>query len=185
MLKRVSGFALLFAFSGSVMAHPGHAAGSGLFAGLLHPVAGLDHLLAAVAVGLLASRSGERQQWGLPLLFSGMVAVGFVLASQLGIAPLETAILLSLPVFAVLLMLRPGLSSTLLLLPVGGFALFHGFAHGSEAPLAAGLAYAAGLVGATFALHLGGLLAGRQMNAVMLRISGVLLGGASVVLAVS
>lgn len=185
MLKRVSSIALLFAFSGSAMAHTGHDVGSGLLAGLFHPMAGLDHLLAAVAVGLLASRGSDRQQWSLPLAFTAMVAVGFVLAASLGIAPVEAAILLSLPAFALLLMLKPTFSSTLLLLPVGGFALFHGFAHGSEAPLAAGLAYVAGLMGTTFALHLGGLFAGRQMNALMLRISGALLGGVGLVLAVS
>lgn len=185
MLKRVTGIALLFAFSGSAMAHTGHDVGNGLFAGLFHPVAGLDHLLAAVAVGLLASRSADNRQWLLPVAFSAMVAIGYLLAASLGIAPVEAAILLSLPVFAVLLMQKSKLSVSLLLLPVGGFALFHGFAHGSEAPLAAGFAYVAGLIAATFALHLGGLFAGRQMSALMLRISGALLGGASVVLAVS
>ncbi|MFM2042989.1 MAG: HupE / UreJ protein [Pseudomonadota bacterium] len=41
-------------------AHGGDHGAGGLLAGLIHPLGGLDHLLAMVAVGLLAVRLGSR-----------------------------------------------------------------------------------------------------------------------------
>lgn len=46
----------------SALAHTGHDAhtAGGFAAGFLHPITGIDHLLAMVAVGLLAVRAGAR-----------------------------------------------------------------------------------------------------------------------------
>src|SRR5258707_6971680 len=43
-------------------AHPGHD-GAGLVYGFLHPLGGVDHIIAMVAVGLLAARLGGRALW--------------------------------------------------------------------------------------------------------------------------
>jgi len=49
-------------------AHPGHDH-AGVLAGLAHPVFGLDHLLAMLAVGLWAAQQQGTARWALPLTF--------------------------------------------------------------------------------------------------------------------
>src|SRR5262249_61551230 len=49
-------------------AHPGHD-GAGLIHGFLHPLGGVDHIIAMVAVGLLAARLGGRALWLVPASF--------------------------------------------------------------------------------------------------------------------
>src|ERR1700730_2978472 len=55
-------------------AHPGHD-GASLVHGFLHPLGGVDHIIAMVAVGLLAARLGGRALWlgsaGLALATGG------------------------------------------------------------------------------------------------------------------
>ena len=52
-------------------------------AGVSHPLFGLDHILAMVAVGLWAAMTGGRAVTLVPLSFLGTMAVGFLLAVQL------------------------------------------------------------------------------------------------------
>ena len=63
---------ILTLFSPLAMAHTGGAEAGGWVAGLMHPLLGLDHLLAMFAVGMLGARMGGRALWRLPLLFVGM-----------------------------------------------------------------------------------------------------------------
>mgnify|MGYP002700646097 FL=1 len=56
-------------------AHPGHGT-SGLVSGLSHPLFGLDHLLAMVAVGLCAAKLGGTARWLLPVLFVSIMVLG-------------------------------------------------------------------------------------------------------------
>ena len=44
----------------AAVAHPG--SGTGLSGGLVHPLTGLDHLLAMLAIGLLAAQAGGRER---------------------------------------------------------------------------------------------------------------------------
>src|SRR5262249_35719710 len=65
-------------------AHPGHGIELGLSAGLAHPLSGLDHMLAAVAVGLWATQGDRRTLWALPMAFplamlAGLALGGFTL----------------------------------------------------------------------------------------------------------
>src|SRR5262245_47406910 len=62
----------------TAMAHPGHDTHS-FIAGALHPLTGVDHLLAMLAVGLLAGCSGGRIRWGLPTTFVTAMVVGAAL----------------------------------------------------------------------------------------------------------
>ena len=62
-------------YSGGVLAHPGHDV-SGLSAGLIHPLSGIDHLLAMIAVGLWAAQNRGSKIWILPAAFILMMAVG-------------------------------------------------------------------------------------------------------------
>lgn len=154
-------------------AHPGHDGehGGGLvwdFAGGFgHPLGGWDHLLAMVAVGLWAAKLGGRARWAVPAAFVGALAAGAALgAGGLVVGGVEQAIAASVAVFGLLLVSAARLPLWAGVAVAGGFAVFHGLAHGAEMPAAAsGVAFGAGFVLATALLHLAGLglgaLAGR------------------------
>jgi urease accessory protein len=185
MWKKLGTLAVMLTLSNVAMAHPGHALGNGIGAGLGHPLAGLDHLLAAVAVGLIASRSEAGRRLTLPLMFTLLVGAGFVGAASFTWIPFEGLIIVSLFAFSALLVLRHQPTMFWATGVVSAFALFHGVAHGVEAPAGAGLAYLAGLLASTFLLHLGGLVVGQRMNALVLRLCGLGLGSAGLLLAFS
>src|SRR6218665_2341954 len=63
----------------AALAHTGHGDTSGFLHGFMHPVGGIDHILAMVAVGVFAYVLGGKALWLVPLSFVGMMAVGFLL----------------------------------------------------------------------------------------------------------
>ncbi|HWA20629.1 MAG TPA: HupE/UreJ family protein [Devosia sp.] len=139
-------------------AHVGASETSGFAHGFLHPLSGIDHILAMVAVGMLAANLGGRALWAVPLSFVGMMAVGGALG-VLGIAvPLvEIGIGLSVAVLGAAVALGWKWPVTAGVV-VGFFAIFHGHAHGSEMPVdAAGLVYGTGFMLATAMLHAVGI----------------------------
>lgn len=136
---------------------PGHA--HDLASGFAHPFGGLDHVLAMVAVGLLAAQLGGRALWAVPASFIAMMAAAG-LAGMSGIAvPLtETGIALSIIVLSGAIALRVALPIVAAMALVGFFAIFHGYAHGLETPqTASGLLYGLGFVAATAVLHVMGI----------------------------
>jgi urease accessory protein len=145
----------------AAMAHAGHdhVHGSGLGSGLLHPVTGLDHLLAMLAVGLWAGRLGGRMRWGLPLAFVGAMLAGCGLAmAGLGLPLVEPGIAASVLVLGLALAAAVKVPAGAGLAAVAVFAVFHGHAHGAEiAEGASTLAYMAGFSFTTAALHAAGL----------------------------
>jgi urease accessory protein len=159
---RILATVLLLAISGSAAAHPFHP-GAGFGAGFVHPFAGLDHLLAMVAVGLWAAQFGGRYLWAIPLAFvTAMLAGGALGFAGMTLPLLEPMIAASVLALGLLTVLRVRLHAAGVLL-VAVFAVFHGVAHGTELPATAGaLPYAAGFVIATALLHLLGLAAGLQ-----------------------
>jgi urease accessory protein len=133
-----------------------------LVAGLLHPISGLDHAVAMVAVGLWGAVLGPPALWVLPVAFPMVMAFGGLLA-LLGVpfAGVEIGIAVSGLVLGlmVLLELRPPLGAAALV--VATFALFHGYAHGAELPSEGNaLLYSLAFVVATGLLHLLGILLG-------------------------
>jgi len=159
-------------------AHTGIGHTSGLIHGLAHPIGGLDHVCAMVAVGLWAAQMGGRAVWLVPLTFVTVMALGGVLG--MAAVPLvfaEQGIVLSLLVLGVLIAAAVRLPLAVSAAVVGVFAVFHGYAHGAEMPQnASGLAYAAGFMLATALLHASGigmaLLAGKTGRAEWLRLAG-------------
>jgi urease accessory protein len=135
-------------------AHPGHE-GPGLVAGFLHPLGGVDHIIAMVAVGLLAARLGGRALWLVPASFVGTMAVaGLAGMAGLGLPYVETGIALSVVVLAAVAILGVAMPVAAAMGLVAFFAVFHGYAHGAEMPeTVSGLAYGAGFVAATALLH--------------------------------
>lgn len=146
------------------LAHPG-GVGGGFAGGALHPLAGLDHLLAMLAVGLWAAQLGGRALWGVPLAFLAALAAGAGLAwAGVALPAVEPGILASLVVIGLLVAFAVRMPAALGAGLVAVFALLHGHAHGAEMPTAAAPAlYALGFLAATALLHLGGLAAGRLL----------------------
>jgi urease accessory protein len=155
-------------FAGTASAHTGdHGTLTGFTGGLAHPIGGLDHLFAMVAIGLWAAQQCGRALWAIPVAFVGAMLTGGVLAwSGLALPQVETAIALSVLALGLLVAARLRASLTVGIAIAAGFALFHGYAHGLEMPLAASPAlYAVGFVLATACLHgmgIAGSLLGRR-----------------------
>lgn len=147
----------------AALAHPGHGEAGGLAQGFLHPLGGADHVLAMVAVGLLAALAGGRALWALPLAFLAMMTLGAGLGmAGVALPYAEIGIGLSVVAFGLALALRVAAPLAAPMALVGGFAVFHGLAHGAEMPEdASGLAYGFGFLAATAALHLAGIGLGR------------------------
>ena len=154
--------ALTLARQSQALAHAESGTATGLVSGLLHPVTGLDHLVAMVAVGLWGAQLGRPAIWLLPITFPLVMAFGGVLGlAKVGLPFAEQAVALSAVVLGGLILLRVRPPLWVAALVVAYFAVFHGYTHGTELPNAAdALAYSAGFVVATGFLHLCGILIG-------------------------
>ena len=132
-------------------------------AGLLHPLTGLDHLAAMVALGVWSALA-LRRVWLAPAAFVLMLAVGAVAGMQgLGVPAIEPMIAASLLVLGLLVAVRRSLPLLAALALAGFFAFFHGAAHGQELASEQAWLALAGMVLATAALHGLGILLGRQL----------------------
>jgi urease accessory protein len=143
-------------------AHEQQGVPGGLVSGFLHPLTGLDHLAAMVAVGLWGAQLGAPAIWILPITFPLVMAVGGVFG-VLGVPfPMpEAVIALSALVLGGAVAARLRLPFAIAAVVVGVFAIFHGHAHGAELPKSANpLAYGVGFVVATGLLHLCGITIG-------------------------
>ncbi len=144
-------------------AHNGFATGFG------HPVSGLDHLAAMVAVGLWAAQRGGRLIWALPATFVGVMLLGGALGmAGIGMPLVEPAISASVLILGLLIATAVRLPAPASVVLVGLFALFHGHAHGTELPAGVtGAVYTVGFALATALLHGVGIGAALGLSRVM------------------
>jgi urease accessory protein len=162
-LLRTTVAALLALSPTLALAHPGHGDPLGFSHGFMHPLTGLDHVLAMVAVGIFAASLGGRALFAVPASFVALMAAG----GALGMAGVELPFV-EVGIAASVIVLGSAVASGWKRWPlgaamamVGAFAVFHGFAHGAEMPAnASGLDYAAGFLLATALLHAAGIGAG-------------------------
>lgn len=154
--------ALLILLAASpALAHTGNDLG-GFTSGILHPITGLEHVIAMIAIGLWGSILGNPSQWLLPVTFPLMMAV----AAAAGVAGLplpgfQTGIAVSGIVLGLLVLAEIRLPVAGAMVIVACFAVFHGYAHGAALPSSADpLLFAIGFVIATGALHLTGIAFG-------------------------
>jgi urease accessory protein len=146
--------AALIALSGAALAHSGAGVTSSFTHGFVHPIGGLDHVLAMVAVGLYAALLGGRALWLVPATFIGAMAAGGALGmTALALPHGEIGIALSVIALGLAIALRISLPVLIATALAGLFAILHGHAHGAEMPDASGLTYAAGFMLATALLH--------------------------------
>jgi urease accessory protein len=184
LLSFAAGIALPLLLAPVAQAHIGSHETSGFLHGFQHPLGGLDHILAMLAVGLWAAQLGSTSRWALPLTFiSVMIAGGFIGIAGIAMPWVEQSILVSdfvLGAFILAAIRMPIIISASI---VGAMAIFHGYAHGAEMPKnAAGLEYAAGFVCSTALLHLTGIgavfLINKSHQRQLIRVTGagILLG---------
>jgi urease accessory protein len=149
-----------------LLAHTGVHGAGGFAAGLAHPLLGLDHLLAMVAIGIWAARIGGHARWMVPAAFLATMFLGGLAGfTGLAVPLLEPAIAFTVLLLglAISIALRP--HPALPIAAAAAFALVHGNAHGLELPAAASpAAYTVGFLAATATLHLAGILLGEVLG---------------------
>jgi urease accessory protein len=166
-------------------AHTGHGIG-GAASGFVHPFAGLDHMLAMIAIGAWAAQQAGRARWAVPLAFVTAMAVG-ALAGFAGYAMPSVEPMIAASVVALGLAVAAGIRAPVYagVTIAALFALYHGNAHGTEAANAPLAAYLAGMLLATALLHGAGFATGLAVRATALRWAGaaVAAGGVGLMLA--
>jgi urease accessory protein len=167
-------------------AHTGIGDPNGFAHGFQHPLFGLDHLLAMIAVGLWAAQIGGRALWAVPLTFVAVMAMGGALGiSGVPVPFVEQGIATSILLLGLLIALAVRLPLGFSIPLVALFAICHGHAHGAEMPVnASGFAYAAGFAIATAFLHATGIGLGvliqRTTPVAVLRATGAAIAVAGV-----
>lgn len=139
-------------------AHTGPGAHTGMGGGWLHPLSGLDHLLAMLAIGAWSCQMGGRAIWIVPSAFVGSMILGGLLGfQQVNLPGVELGITLSVVLLGLAIGLERTFSIVIAALAVGIFGLFHGYAHGYEMPVMDNkLTYTLGFVATTVTLHVVG-----------------------------
>ncbi len=161
---KIANRVLLLTLAGSMLptaasAHPDAVAATGWMHGFEHPLGGVDHIVAMIAVGALAARLGGRALIALPVSFLTTMAAGGV-AGALGLdLPLvEAGIIASVFILGFAAFVRIPIPALVAVPLVGACAFLHGLAHGMEMPsTASGIAYGTGFLAATGILHLTGI----------------------------
>ncbi|MEO3997380.1 HupE/UreJ family protein [Mesorhizobium sp. CAU 1732] len=182
MIRKTLALGAVLAIAGAspAFAHLDPVEHGSFAAGFTHPLFGVDHVLAMLAVGLWATMLGGRAIWAVPASFVGVMAIGFLLSTAGVALPfVEPAILASVVALGLLVALALPMPVGIGMAVVGFFALFHGHAHGGEIGDATAIGYAAGFALATAGLHAGGVAAGlgfgsiaRKSGSLLTRIAG-------------
>ena len=175
------------------LAHDGAATPqSPLKQGFLHPLLGIDHLAAMIAVGLLSAVLLRGSIWRLPLAFVAALLLGGIAGfNGFELIGTELWIMGSLLAMGVALILRLSLDLRWTLLAVAFFGFAHGNAHGLELPAAtSATGYAAGFVSASIMCHLSGIALGvlvkrSRWSGELLRVGGAVLVGEGLLLLLS
>ncbi|WP_147180160.1 MULTISPECIES: HupE/UreJ family protein [Alphaproteobacteria] len=159
----------------------------GFGSGFGHPLAGFDHFLAMLAVGLWGAQMGGRAVWSLPATFPLIMCIGGV-AGMLGLMPdatIKIAIALSLITLGGAIAARWKAPEWAALLIVALFAIFHGYPHGQLTLRAADpAAFTVGFVVSTGAIHILGIAVGyglgRIWNGMLVRALGLAIAASGV-----
>jgi urease accessory protein len=191
MFKRISfAAAALIASSLPAFAHITGEAHHSFSAGFTHPIFGADHVLAMVSVGLWASQisshnSQKTALWAVPLSFVAFMAGGFTMAAMgVNLPFVEPAILASVIALGLLVAIAARMPTAVASAIVAIFALFHGYAHGTEMHGANAVQFGIGFIAATMMLHIAGIALGLGLTRLSTGLSRVL-GGLTAVAGLS
>lgn len=149
-------------FIPSAHAHVQQGQAVSFLTGMEHPISGLDHVLAMVAVGIWGAQLGNPAIWLLPIAFPMMMALGAMMGLiGMGLPGIEVGIAVSAIVLGCMILGEVRANMAVAVILVGFFAVFHGHAHGTELPAGqSGLLYSMGFVVATGCLHGAGIVIG-------------------------
>lgn len=147
-------------------AHTGVGNTTGLASGFSHPIGGLDHLLAMIAVGIWAALMGDKATWVVPSVFVLLMLLGGILGvSGIKVPFTEIGVLASVIILGLFISAKIKTPVFISSLVVGLFAIFHGHAHGTEMPLASEpISYCFGFTMVTILLHIVGIAIGLSFN---------------------
>lgn len=148
---------MLLSLSAFAFGHTSVLESGGFGSGFLHPISGLDHVLAMVGVGMVAFFASKR---GYLLLFAFISAM--LVSAVLGflgvkIPFVEEGILLSVAVIFALIGFAKNISLSTIVAITAFFGIFHGFAHGAEFQSGSFISYISGFALSTLFLHLSGI----------------------------
>ncbi|WP_416798063.1 HupE/UreJ family protein [Ciceribacter azotifigens] len=159
-LPAVLGAVAMAAVPAEASAHALGGVMGGFGSGFGHPLAGFDHFLAMLAVGLWGAQMGGRSVWALPATFPLIMCVGGF-AGMLGLFPdelIRIAIAVSLLVLGGVIAARWVAPEWAALVIVAFFAIFHGYPHGQLTLRATDpAAFTVGFVVSTGLIHILGI----------------------------
>jgi len=174
-MKRITVAACVLLLALPAAAHPGHGPDTGVLAGLLHPLTGIDHLLALLAVGLWSRQ--QRQGMVLAPTFLVMMALGAASSAGVGLPALELSIAATVLLLGAVAACAPAwqrrVAPQAAVIVVALCAFVHGLAHGNEL---AGMASGAGFILASTLIMLAGACTGERVR----RLAGAAIGAAGV-----
>ncbi|MDH4415489.1 MAG: HupE/UreJ family protein [Rhizobium sp.] len=139
----------------------------GFGSGFGHPLAGFDHLLAMLAVGLWGAQMGGRSVWTLPATFPMIMCVGGIIGMTgiLPDQPIEYGIAFSVIVLGAAIAAAWRAPEWVALVLIAAFALMHGYPHGVLAPRASDpAAFTVGFVVSTGVIHVIGIAIGASLK---------------------
>lgn len=164
IVRWIPAAALLMLMPLTALAHveSGVIGDGGFVSGMLHPVTGVDHVVAMVAVGLWGAILGQPAIWVLPVAFPLVMAVGSILGIiGIPVPAIDIGVALSGIVLGAMVatVSRPPLVVAFFLISI--FAIYHGYPHGAALPdFGMPLLYISGFVFSTGLLHLSGVALG-------------------------
>ncbi|WP_210251704.1 HupE/UreJ family protein [Neorhizobium galegae] len=145
------------AIASPALAHTGAGPADGLVAGLRHPLMGMDHLLAMLSVGVWSAAAVPNKTWAAPAAFASAMLTGAGLAfAGVGLPGVESMVAASVLALGLMIVIGARMPVLAGLGLAGLFAVFHGHAHAGEATGAV-IAYAAGVLLSTAAIHMAGV----------------------------
>ena len=178
---------IVLSLASPVWAHAQKGQAAGFLTGMHHPISGLDHVLAMVAVGLWGAQLGAPAIWLLTVTFPMVMAFGgFLGLLGVPIPGVELGIALSAILLGSMVATEAHPPLWLAATLVGFFAIFHGHAHGTELPAGEnGLLYSVGFVIVTGCLHATGISIGLihrwRSGRIALRVAGATVAAAGLV----
>jgi len=132
--------------------------------GFLHPLTGLDHFLAMIAIGVWSAQLGGKFIYKIPALFLFMMMVGgFAGMQHIQVPRVETVISFSVLFLGFAIAINKKFALPVALIAVSLFGFCHGYVHGAEIPIyLTKTEYVIGYLLTTLCLHVigaaGGLL---------------------------
>ncbi len=148
---------LLLAMSIAAFAHTSTLESGGFASGFLHPISGLDHILAMVGVGMVAFYASKKGYLSLVAFIFAMIVAAIIGYNGVEFLFVEEGILLSIAAVFGLIGFAKTMATEKIVAIVAFFGAFHGFAHGAEFTTGNFVAYIAGFAVSTLILHLSGM----------------------------